>query len=137
MTHTHIEKTIFIKATPSKVWEFITDKDKLGQWFHPAKDNLEIGKPYALLNDESEDMCWGKVIKADKPHTLIYTFTHNWLQGVETTVEWSLSEVHDGTMLKLNHYGFEDAPVDAFEMLCSHDIGWDDHFSRLREVAGT
>ncbi len=135
MTHTRIEKTIFIKATPRKVWTYLTDKSKLGEWFHPASTDLVKGNKYTLLNDKGEDMLWGRVIKADKPHTLIYTFTHNFLQGVETTVEWNLSEAHGGTVLKLNHYGFEDAPSDTFEMLSSHDKGWDDHFSRLREKA--
>ena len=135
MTHTHIEKTIFIKASPSKVWTYLTDKAKLGEWFHPAKADLSQGDKYVMLNDKGEDMLWGTVIKADEPNTLIYTFTHNHLQGVETTVEWHLSEAHGGTMLKLNHYGFEDAPTDALEMLYNHDKGWDDHFSRLREKA--
>ena len=135
MTYTHIEKTIFIKASPAKVWTYLTNKNKLGEWFHPANTNLKQGGKYALLNDKGEDMCWGKVVKADKPNTLIYTFTHNWLEGVETTVEWHLSEVHGGTMIRLNHYGFEDAPVDTFEMLLSHDKGWDNHFSRLRDEA--
>lgn len=135
MTHTRIEKTIFIKAKPNKVWSYLTKKDKLSEWFQPAKANLKQGAKYVLFNDAGEDLCWGKVVIADKPNTLVYTFTHNWLKGVETTVEWHLSEVHGGTMVKLNHYGFEDAPVDTFEMLLSHDKGWDDHFSRLREQA--
>lgn len=134
MTYTKIEKTIFIKASPSRVWMYLTDKDKLGEWFHPANTQLKKGEPYALMKD-GKKLCWGTVIEAKKPHRLVYTFTHEWLKGVETTVEWSLSAVHGGTMLKLVHYGFEDAPVDHLDKLCSHDKGWDDHFSRLREKA--
>jgi uncharacterized protein YndB with AHSA1/START domain len=37
---TSIEKTIFIDAEPGIVWEFLTDKDKLGTWYHPAEQNL-------------------------------------------------------------------------------------------------
>jgi len=135
MSHTHLIKTIFIDTTPDNVWTYLTDKDKLGEWFHPAKQNLKHGGDYQLLNDAGDNMCWGRVVEATAPSKLIYTFTHDHLAGVETTVIWELSEVHGGTMVKLTHYGFEDASVDTLGMLISHDKGWDGFLGRLRELA--
>ena len=37
--------------------------------------------------------------------------------------------------LTLVHSGFEAFTGDVFDMLTSHDKGWDQHFTRLRVVA--
>jgi uncharacterized protein YndB with AHSA1/START domain len=130
MSNTTLVKTIFIDAAPQTVWEYLTDKDKLGQWFHPADISLEENGDYALMGDNGR-ICWGKVITANAPSHLVYTFTHDPLKGVETRVEWQLSAVHGGTRVKLTHTGFEHAH-DVFGMITSHDKGWDEHLTRLR-----
>ena len=135
MENPRIEKTIFINSSPENVWEYLTDKNKLGEWFHRAKTNLTKGSTYKLVGDKGNDICWGKVVEAKAPTRLVYTFTHGMLNNVETTVIWELNPAHGGTMLKLTHYGFEDANVDTFSMLINHDKGWDDHFGRLRDKA--
>lgn len=137
MSNTQLKKTIFINSTPENVWKYLTNKDKLGEWFHAGKTNLTKGNDYQLLNKEGNKLCWGKVTEFDAPNRLVYSFTHDHLKGVDTTVIWELSSVHGGTMLKLTHYGFENADVDTLGMLINHDKGWDDHFGRLREKAGT
>ena len=135
MSHTQLVKTIFIDSKPENVWQYLTDKDKLGEWFQPSKQDLKQGADYQLLNDAGGDMCWGRVVEATAPSKLVYTFTHAPLAGVETTVIWELSAVHGGTMVTLTHYGFEDADVDTLGMLISHDKGWDGHLGRLRDKA--
>ncbi len=136
MSNTSLEKTIFIDSTPENVWQYLTDKNKLGEWFHPANTDLKQGGTYKLLSDAGNKICWGKVIEANASNRLVYTFTHDHLKDVETTVTWEISPVHGGTMLKLTHTGFENADADTFDLLISHDKGWDDHFGRLREKAG-
>lgn len=49
MSTTTINKSIFLPASPDSVWVYLTDKDKLGEWFHPAAESLAEGKPYELL----------------------------------------------------------------------------------------
>lgn len=137
MSHTRLEKTIFINSTPENVWLYLTDKDKLGEWFHQGTTDLKPGSDYKLLKDDGSPLCWGKVTEANPPHKLTYTFTHDHLKGVETTVIWELIPVHGGTMVKLTHYGFEDANVDTLGMLINHDKGWDGHLGRLRDMAAT
>ena len=48
---------------------------------------------------------------------------------------WQLEEAFGGTKLTLVHSGFEAFTGDVFDMLTSHDKGWDQHFTRLRVVA--
>lgn len=141
MSNSHIIKTIFIKAPKETVWAFLTEKDKLALWFQKAKGDLQPDSEYGLLapNSDPDDdpQCWGRVLEMDAPNRLVYTFTHPWLKGSETTVTWELNDALGGTRLKLTHEGFEKAPVDVLEQLCDHDKGWDEHFARLREVAAS
>lgn len=136
MTETNIVKTIFIDANPETVWSYLTDKDKLGEWFHGADVNLEEGSNYQLLGDEGNKICWGQVLEANAPTRLAYTFTHNPLEGIESTVIFELCPAHGGTLLTLTHKGLDKALSNPLQMLISHDKGWDDHFGRLREKAG-
>ena len=138
MTNPVIIKTIYIDASPEVVWQYLVDKKKLGEWFHPAKsdsDQLEAGNDYSLIGKEGGDICWGKVITSKEPTHLSYTFTHDHLKGVGTLVDWELTAADDGTQLKLTHTGFEKVTDNMFGMLNSHDKGWDEHLTRLRELS--
>ncbi|MCA8902933.1 MAG: SRPBCC domain-containing protein [Hyphomonas sp.] len=139
MTEATLTKTIFIKATPERVWTYLVDPDKLARWFHEGDAPLEAGKDFALLTEHEDRadrrLCWGKVLVSEPPKRLVYTFTHNSLKGHETEVEWRLEPAFGGTQVTLVHTGFETFDGDVLEMLTSHDKGWDDHFRRLRMVA--
>ncbi|GAB5415801.1 MAG: hypothetical protein Cons2KO_34040 [Congregibacter sp.] len=139
MSTLSLRKTLFIKAPAAHVWKFLTEKEKLAIWFHEGKDDLMPDGPYAVvtnsLGKEGDKLCWGRVLEFDPPSRLVHTFTHTGLQGVETTCEWTLVDVEGGSILTLEHSGFE--KIDAgFKQGADHDIGWDEHFVRLRKVAG-
>ena len=131
MTKPVMVKTIYLKADPEKVWRFITKKEKLAQWFHETDRDLDEKAPfqYYSFHDDKEDrkLMWGDVIEIDPPHKLVHTFTHQWLDGVITTVTWELMAVDGGTQLTMTHDG-----ITAFGELVDHDKGWDEHLLRLR-----
>ncbi len=135
-----IRKTIFLNADAVTVWAFLTKKNKLAQWFHPAESDFEQGCDYALVQ-ESEDgstvrKCWGTVLEAKPPEKLVYTFSIDPLGGAMTTVTWTLEEVYGGTRLSLLHEGIGPAAgAAALPLLMALDAGWDAHLSRLREAA--
>ncbi len=137
MTNLTIEKTLFLKAPPEHVWKFLTESDKLALWFHKAKDDFVANSPYTLVTNsfgkEGEPLCWGDVIEFDPPRKLVHTFTHEYLDGKVTRCEWTLSEARGGTVLRLSHSGFEVAK-EPFNEAADHDVGWDEHFIRLRRV---
>ncbi|WP_375203869.1 SRPBCC family protein [Hyphococcus sp.] len=139
MSTMKIVKTLFLKAPPEHVWKFLTEADQLALWFHEGASDLEEGGDYSLLTNtygkEGEKLCWGKVLEMKKPERLVHSFTHNYLQGVETTCTWTLEAVNGGTILTLVHEGWEKVEENAFNMAADHDKGWDEHFSRLRRVA--
>jgi len=137
MSSTTINKSIFLAVPKETVWDYLTDKDKLGEWFHPAAANLEEGKPYALLGDASDPeskMCWGDVLTAKKATSLSYTFTVKPLGGAMTTVHWTLEDAAGGTKLTIVHEGLGEAAGDgALGLIMALDGGWDKHFASLRE----
>lgn len=137
MTELTIEKTLFLKAPREHVWKFLTEKDKLALWFHEGEEDLQPAGPYALvtnsLGKEGSRLCWGEIIEFDPPSTLVHSFTHEGLSEVETTCRWTLTPAGDGTILRLTHSGFEKAS-EGFKKAADHDVGWDEHFVRLRRV---
>ena len=140
MTDTTIVKTVFFNASVETVWSFLTDKDKLGKWYHPAEENLSEGQEYSLLeqNDDGSyrKIVWGKVTEMIAPSRLVQTFCINPLGGGETTLTWQLETVAGGTKLTLTHEGIAEAAGEAaLGLFCALDAGWDAHFARLRENA--
>jgi uncharacterized protein YndB with AHSA1/START domain len=138
MTATTITKTVFLAAPRELVWDFLTKKDKLARWFHPAEEDLKEGEAYTLLDHRSDmsRICWGTVLEMRPHDSLVYTFTVKPLQGATTTVRWSLKDAAGGTQLTLEHEGIEKAAGEAaFMMLSALDAGWDEHFGRLRKEA--
>ncbi len=137
MTDDTLAKTAFFAASRETVWSFLTEKDKLGLWFHPADADLEDGKPYALIKTQEDGstakICWGTVLHMVRPSLLVWSFTVKPLDGAMTTVTWKLEEVHGGTRLSLTHEGVGAAASGAaLGLLMSLDSGWDEHLASLR-----
>ena len=133
MTTRTIEKSLFLKASPERVWAFLTDKTLLAEWFHPAEHDLTDGKDYALLSKDGSTLCSGTVTEMT-PHTrLAYSFTAGPMGGLMTEVTWTLTEVEGGTHLALRHEGFPGSG-EAFGLLAAFDAGWDDHLKRMRGI---
>lgn len=140
MTDTVISKSIILNAPRDTVWAFLTEKDKLAEWFHEAEADLADQQPYTLV-DRAPDgtttkMCWGEVLEMTKPSSLVYSFTVKPLGGAMTTVSWSLEEVHGGTKLSLSHSGVDQAAGEAaMGLLLALDKGWDQHLLSMRTLA--
>lgn len=139
MSDATITKTVFFAASRETVWSFLTDQDKLAQWFHPADADLVEGQDYALVG-KAEDgstvkQCWGNVVQMDPPASLVYSFTIKPLAGKMTTVSWLLEEAHGGTKLTLKHEGIGAVAGDsALGLLMALDEGWDKHLGSLRSA---
>ncbi|KKJ78643.1 hypothetical protein WH95_00680 [Kiloniella litopenaei] len=134
-----ITKTVFFNATRETVWSFLTEREKIGLWFHPPKEDLAEGKDYELIltrdNGEKAKVCWGRVLEMHRPEKMIWTFTVNPLNGSLTTVTWVLEEVLCGTRLTLKHEGVEAAAGEAaMDLILSFDAGWDEHFAAMRKA---
>ncbi|MEM9797120.1 MAG: SRPBCC domain-containing protein [Pseudomonadota bacterium] len=131
MTDTALTKTIYLKATPAKVWQYLTDPEKLAIWFHKPKLALAEGS-YEMFGTESGDkLMWGDVLVADPFKRLEYTFSIAPMAGQSSMVKWTLEEVPGGTKLSLRHEGLPQGE-DTFGLMLALDKGWDDHLARMR-----
>lgn len=133
MTNT-LTKSIYLKATRADVWAFLTDPDKLAQWFHAPKSALAGGEDYEMFGTTSGDrLMWGTVVTS-KPHDYLeYTFTITPMGDGVSTVKWTLEDVPGGTRLSLVHEGLPGAE-EAFGLTLALDKGWDGHFDQLRDA---
>lgn len=137
MTDSMITKTAFFSAPRETVWSYLTERDKLAQWIHPAEADLVEGEDYALMGkgEGGADVrqCWGTVLRMDRPSTLVYSFTVKPLGGKMTTVTWTLEDARGGTRLTLKHEGVGEAAGEAaLGLLMALDKGWDQHLAGLR-----
>jgi len=138
VSDTPIIKTVILKAPPEKVWTFLTVPEKIANWFHETSRPLDkAGTDFVWykFDPDAEDrkQMWGRVIEADPPRRLVHTFTHNGIEGLETTVTWDLTPIAGGTHLKLTHDGLEKRKA-QLGALGDHDRGWEAFLSHLRFI---
>ncbi len=137
MTQPTLQKSIILPAPREVVWAFLTEKDKLAQWFHPAEADLLDKQDFALIKKEDDGavtkIFWGTVVEMDAPARLVYEVSMKPLNGNMTNVSWELEDVLGGTKLSLVHKGVGKAAGDAaMGMLLALDAGWDRHLLSLR-----
>ena len=131
MTEIVLAKSIYLRATPARVWAYLTEPDHLAKWFHkPASTRTE--GTYEMFGTESGDkLMWGEVLVAEPHKRLEYTFTIRPMGDAKSTVKWRLEEVAGGTRLSLRHEGLPQG-AEAFDLTLALDKGWDDHLARMR-----
>lgn len=131
MTNT-LTKTIFLKAAKSEVWAYLTEPDKLAEWFHKPGKTLAQGDNFETFHpDSGEKLLWGTVTKADPYNALEYTFIIPHMPDTISTVTWTLEDAVGGTRLTLVHEGLP-GTEEMFYLTLALDSGWDGHFARLR-----
>ncbi|MBO6676151.1 MAG: SRPBCC domain-containing protein [Rhizobiales bacterium] len=134
-----ITKTVFFAASRETVWSFLTDKSKLGTWFHLSDADLALGENYTLyrIDDAGNKVpqIYGEVLEMDAPNRLVTTFCIEPFGDKSTTVTWVLEEAAGGTRLHLTHEGVREAAGEITgRMLLALDAGWDEHFASLRKA---
>ena len=132
MTDAVLQKTIFLRATPETVWDYLTEPDRLAEWFHKPERPLAAGQKLEMFGTTSGDLLiWGEVRVARPPEYLEYTFTVKPMGGAVSVVKWTLAPVPGGTKLSLEHEGLPQG-AEAFGLILSLDSGWDEHFAQMR-----
>jgi len=132
MTDTTLRKTIYLKAPRALVWDYLTKPEQLAKWFHAPKTPLAQGEKLEMFGTTSGDLLiWGKVVTANEPDDLEYTFTVGPMGDAVSTVKWTLRDVPGGTQLSLEHEGLPQG-AEAFGLTLALDKGWDDHLMSMR-----
>ncbi|WP_171174538.1 SRPBCC domain-containing protein [Ruegeria sp. HKCCD8929] len=134
MTQTVLEKSIYLRAEPETVWAYLTEPDRLAEWFHKPERPLAAGQKLEMYGTTSGDLLiWGEVRAARPPEYLEYTFTVKPMGDAVSVVKWTLEPVAGGTKLSLLHEGLPQG-AEAFGLVLALDKGWDGHLGEMREA---
>jgi uncharacterized protein YndB with AHSA1/START domain len=138
-----IERQISVGAPKERVFDALTDPDKLAKWFpdavegqvaageRPVFDFGEYGKQriYVVAADRSDYFAFRWVSSSEGD------FMGDALEAPSTLVEFWLSDEDGGTLVKLKESGFASLPeAVAQKSLSDNSGGWDYCLGRLAEL---
>ena len=133
-----IERSILIKAPPSRVWRALSNAEEFGNWFGVALKGKTFAAGQRMQGQITypgyEHLVFDVMVERMEPERLLSWRWHP--AAVESAVDYSkepttlvvfeLKEVEGGTLLSVVESGFDGIPpsrrLDAFRM---NSGGWD------------
>jgi uncharacterized protein YndB with AHSA1/START domain len=100
---------IFIKATPERVWEAITDPELRAKYSFGVQTHSEWtpGSSYRAGVPGVVEIAEGENLVVDPPRLLVQTFNARWSDDVKaqgtTRVTWEIEQVGDSCRLTVVH----------------------------------
>ena len=123
-----IEKELFIKAPPERVFQALTEKASLECWFLvKAEIDLRLGGAIRF-EWEPGTVEIGKILVLEPPHRVSYSWEV--LEPTPTTITFELTEENAGTHLHLIHTGIGEGE-DWDNYYSSINGGWNAHLNNL------
>ena len=132
--------TIYIAATPDKVWQALTSAEFSRQYFSgfAIEADLRIGGAFVARAPDGSVHIGGEVIECDPPKRLTVTWNVNWPGLVEklgpTLVTWEIEP--SGESVRLTMLQSHDRPVDD-DILSGGRAGWPAILSGLKSLLET
>jgi uncharacterized protein YndB with AHSA1/START domain len=108
-----------------RVWTALTDRAELAQWLMPNDFDARIGHSFRFEAGPPRGAIEAEVLAVDPPTRLQLRWM---LDGVATTVTFTLEADGDGTRLHLEHAGIADESRTHF------DSGWVEKFDDLAKL---
>jgi uncharacterized protein YndB with AHSA1/START domain len=128
-----VEVSIRIDASPSTVFGYFVDPDRMCAWMGVAAEvDPRPGGAYRV-DVNGRDVAVGKYVEIRPDERVVWTWGWDGNDGLppgSTTVEVTLTQDGDGTVVRLRHSGLptEDA-------MKRHGEGWDHYLDRLAVAA--
>jgi uncharacterized protein YndB with AHSA1/START domain len=126
-----IKKEIVIEASAAKVWQHITDPQKIAGWLMPNDFEPNVGKRFFLECDHSGKI-WCVVKEMVPNRKLVYSFQIN-NPNVDTLVTITLAQEGKATRLTLVHTGWDSLPPAEQNVADNYDNGWTPLLEKLKE----
>lgn len=139
----NVRRSVFIRATPERVWREFATIDRLSAWFGRGH-TLERFEPtvggtveLSVDIDGTPQTFGGRLLVFDPGREM--TFEDNWHGSMAwpapTFITLRLTPLYDGTHVELFHHGFERLGADAPAELEGYEGGWDTrHLTALRAI---
>lgn len=128
---------IFIKATPERVWEAITDPAQRAKYSFGVQTHSDwtTGSTYTAGVPDVVEISAGENLVVEPPRLLVQTFTALWSDEVRsqgtTRVTWEIEQVGDSCRLTVVH---DQLPASANSQLYG---GWPMILSGLKTLLET
>lgn len=145
-----IERSVHIKAAPSRVWKALTNAEEFGSWFGVALKGKSFTAGQQVQGHITiagyEHVLFDVSIERVEPETL---FSYRWhpyavdpavdySKEPTTLVEFTLKAVNGGTLLRVVESGFDKIPVarrdQAFRM---NDGGWQGQMANIEKYVSS
>lgn len=131
---------VYIRTTPDKLWQALTDPEISKQYFYGGSvlSEWRPGSSYALRDGDGDvNMLEGKVLEVDKPRKLVHTFlaVHDDEQRKErpSRVTWQIEPLGEVCKLTVTHDDF-DGETKTYKSVQS---GWGPVLSGLKTILET
>jgi uncharacterized protein YndB with AHSA1/START domain len=132
--------TIYIAATPEKVWQALTSAEFSRKYFfgNAVEVDLKIGGAYIVRTPDGALHISGEVIECDPPRKLTVTFNVNWPELIEklgpTLVSYEIEPAGDAVRLTTTES--HDRPL-SDDILSGGRAGWPAILSSLKSLLET
>ena len=94
---------------PERVWHALADSRALAEWLMPNNFEPRVGHTFQFRTQPApgfDGIVHCEVLEVDAPRRLAYTWKGGPMRR-PTVVTWTLTAVPEGTLLRLEHTGFE------------------------------
>jgi len=128
-----VRREAHIQAPPAAVFALLTDPEKILSWMGTEADIEPQPGGLYLLNVTGKRVARGSFKEVVPVHRLAYSFGWDGDEDVppgSSLIEIDLTEIPDGTLLRLTHSGLPNAKECA-----NHATGWAHYLGRLTETA--
>jgi uncharacterized protein YndB with AHSA1/START domain len=132
--------TIYIAATPEKVWQALTTAEFSRQYFFgfAIEMDAKVGGSFIVRAPDGSTHIDGQVLACDPPRKLSVTWNVNWPGLVEklgqTIVTYEIAEAGDAARLTMTESHERELPED---ILSGGRAGWPAILSSLKSVLET
>ena len=136
----HTIYTIYIAATPEKVWQALTTAEFSRKYFSGFAVELEekVGGRFVLRAPDGSEHITGEVIACDRPRRLTVTFNVNWPGLIEelgeTLVTYDIEQCGEAVRLTMTEAG--DREIDD-DITSGGRAGWPAILSGLKSLLET
>ena len=132
--------TIYIAATPEKVWEALTSAELSRKYFfgNAVEIELKVGGRFIVRQPDGALHISGEVVECQPPRKLTFTFNVNWPALIEklgpTLVSYDIEQAGDAVRLTMTES--HDRPL-SDDILSGGRQGWPAILSSLKSLLET
>lgn len=127
-TSRSVEKELFIRATPERVFKALTDKADLEHWY-VTKVEIDLHPGGTVRFEWGDDYETGHIVTLEPPQRLGYTW--DTMSETPTRITFELAAEGEGTRLYVAHTGIGEGG-DWERFYERSDTGWNEELEHLR-----